>query len=123
MQHIPPDTPPRKRVGERERLGQMAGLIVQLEDAIAKVKATYQAKPRNARMIDAYCRVMGETHYGCTLANDVVRGRELSENAIKRLKKEIRWVEKLQRKLDDDPYVCKQPWRAAEWMQWAQSNG
>lgn len=122
MRDISHDTPPRKSA-ENARLGQMAGLIVQLEDAIAKAEKTYRAKPRRARIIDDYCRVMGETHYGNLLANDVLRGRELSENAIKRLKKEIRWVEKLQRKLDDDPYVCKQPWRAAEWMQWAQSNG
>lgn len=103
------------RASEADRLAKMAELKAQLESARRNLTSMYRSRPRRTRMMDAYCRAMNETQYGFTLAQDVADGRELSENAIKRLNRDILIALRCHKKLLDDPYVCKQAWRYKEW--------
>jgi hypothetical protein len=105
------------RASEAGRLAKIAELKATLEQARRNLTAMYKSRPRRTKMIDAYCRAWNETQYGFTLAQDVVDGFELSENAIKRLARDILIVLKCHKKLLDDLYVCKQPWRYKEWAE------
>ena len=105
------------RASEADRLAKITELKAQLEQARRNLTAMYRGRPRRTRMIDAYCRAMNDTQYGFTLAQDVANGLELSENAIKRLNRDIVVALRCHKKLLDDPYVCKQSWRYKEWAE------
>jgi hypothetical protein len=105
------------RASEADRLAKMAELKAELEKARRNLTAMYRSRPRRTRMSDAYHHAMHDTQYGFTLAQDVVDGFELSENAIRRLNRDIGIALRCHKKLLDDPYVCKQPWRYKEWAE------